>query len=75
MKYGVDASIVVRLELSGPAAPQALRLREDYQKKIHELIAPESILWETANALIKAERQRVSEPGGEKTLFQGARAQ
>jgi hypothetical protein len=30
-----------------------------YQLQIHELLALETIIWETANAFIKAERGRV----------------
>src|SRR5207249_383880 len=51
----------------GPLLAQAVRLRADFQNKIHELIAPETFIGETANGLIKAERQKII-PSGRATL-------
>jgi predicted nucleic acid-binding protein len=68
MKYVVDASVVVRWEIVTPESPKALRLRADYQNRIHELLAPETIIWETANSLLKAERQKTI-PAGDADLF------
>ena len=59
MKYVVDASVAVRWKLEAADSPQALRLREAYQNGIHELIAPETIIWETANAFLTVERQKI----------------
>lgn len=70
MKIVVDASVAVRWEIAGPHPSHANRLREDYRNNVHALFAPESILWETGNALIKAERQKVIHPGEARSLFQ-----
>ena len=56
--------------LPGAHYAQACRLREDYKRQIHELVAPEAIVWETANAFIKAERQKKIKPGMAQTFFQ-----
>ncbi len=63
MKYVLDSSVGLRWVLPGPLMAKALRLRADFQNKIHELIAPETFIGETANGLIKAERQKVIAPG------------
>jgi predicted nucleic acid-binding protein len=70
MKYVVDASVAVGWGLASPHSLQACRLREDYKNRIHELVAPEAIVWETANAFIKAERQKKIGPGQAQSLFQ-----
>ena len=54
MKYVVDASVAVGWEIPGPHSSHSYRLREDYKQQIHELVAPETIVWETAIAFIKA---------------------
>jgi predicted nucleic acid-binding protein len=70
MKYVVDASVAVGWEIPGPHSSHSCRLREDYKKQIHELVAPEAIVWETANALIKAERGKKIKPGMAQACFQ-----
>ena len=59
MKYVLDASTAVRWVLKNPLTPRALRLRDEYQRQIHELIAPAHFPHEIASALTKAERQKV----------------
>ncbi len=68
MKYVVDASVAVLWELKDTDFERARRLRAAYENRIHELIAPETIIWETANALLKAERQK-NIPAGDAELF------
>lgn len=63
MKYVVDASVAVLWELNDADDDKARRLRVDYQNRIHELFSPETIIWETANSLLKAERQKIIKPG------------
>jgi predicted nucleic acid-binding protein len=63
MRYVIDASVSARWFLPTPDSARAIRLRADCQNRIHELHAPETILWETCNALIKVERQRIVMPG------------
>ena len=69
MKYVIDASVAACWSLEGPHYDQARRLRSDYENQIHELIAPETILWETSNTFIKAERGKVIPPGQAKAYF------
>jgi len=63
MRYVIDASVSARWFLPTVLSARALQLRADYQNGVHELLAPETILWETCNALIKAERQSILLPG------------
>jgi predicted nucleic acid-binding protein len=69
MKYVVDASVGVRWELQANDSDKARRLRADYANRIHELLAPETIIWETANSLIKAERQKNVPTGDAQRLY------
>jgi hypothetical protein len=69
MKYVLDASVAARWRLITPESPQAMRLRVAFQNQIHELIAPESVIWETSNAFIKAERMKAIKPGQAKSHF------
>jgi predicted nucleic acid-binding protein len=69
MKYVLDASVAVRWKLLTPLSPKARRLRAAFQNQIHELIAPETIIWETSNALIKAERQKLIPAGDAKRFY------
>jgi hypothetical protein len=63
MKYVLDASVAMCWVLPRPLTPEALRLREDYRKQIHELIAPSIYRSEIANGLTKAERQKLIQVG------------
>jgi predicted nucleic acid-binding protein len=47
---------------------KALRLRDEYQRQIHRLIAPAHFPLEVANGLTKAERQKII-PVGDATLL------
>jgi predicted nucleic acid-binding protein len=59
MKYVLDASVAVSWVLKRPHTPEALRLRQDFQNQIHELIAPSIFPVEVVSALTKSERQRI----------------
>jgi predicted nucleic acid-binding protein len=59
MKYILDVSVAIRWVVPNQLTPKALRLRDDYRKKIHELLAPDIFIAEAANALTKAERQKL----------------
>src|SRR5438874_2270546 len=69
MKYVLDASVAVRWFLESNDYDKARRLRRDYENRIHELLAPETVIWETSNALIKTERQKLIVPGEAKAHF------
>jgi predicted nucleic acid-binding protein len=69
MTYVIDASVSVLWEIAYQLSPRADQLRHEFRNGIHELLAPETIIWETANALIKAERQKIILPGEARPLF------
>lgn len=58
MKYVLDASVALCWAIPRPLTPKALQLRDEYQRKVHELLAPAIFLDEVASALTKAERQK-----------------
>jgi len=60
MKYVLDASVSVAIcwVIPRPLTPKAVRLRDEYQRQIHELLAPAVFIDEVAGALTKAERQK-----------------
>jgi|SRR5579864_9027805 len=58
MKYVVDPSVALCWVIPRPLTLKAVRLRDEYQRQIHELIAPTLFLDEVAGALPKAERQK-----------------
>ncbi len=70
MRYVLDASTAVRWVLHNPATPRAIRLRDEYQRQVHELIAPAHFSGEIASALTKAERQALIPAGHARRLIQ-----
>ena len=58
MKYVLDASVAICWVIPRPLTSTALRLRDEYRRKVHELIAPVIFIDEVASALTKAERQK-----------------
>jgi predicted nucleic acid-binding protein len=58
MKYVLDASVAICWVIPRPLTPKAIRLRDEYQRQIHELLAPAVFIDEVAGALTKAERQK-----------------
>jgi predicted nucleic acid-binding protein len=45
-----------------------MQLQTDYQNRIHDLLAPDLLIAETANALTKAERQKLIKVGRASSL-------
>ena len=62
MKYVLDASVAICWVIPRPLTPKAVRLRDEYQRQIHELLAPAVFIDEVAGALAKAERQKKTSP-------------
>lgn len=62
MKYVLDASVTLKWVLPETLSPRAVRLRNDFRKHIHELIAPDIFPVEIAHALTRAERQKIIQP-------------
>jgi predicted nucleic acid-binding protein len=69
MRYVLDASASLCWVISRPLSPKAVRLRDDYRKSIHELIAPAHFPGELGSALTKAERQRLIPAGDARKLI------
>jgi predicted nucleic acid-binding protein len=63
MRYVVDASVALTAVLPGTLRAKALQLQTDYQNRIQDLLAPDIFIAETANALTKAERQKLIKVG------------
>src|SRR5262249_45370507 len=59
-----------RWVLKNPPTPRALQLRAEYQRGVHDLIAPSHFPDEIANALTKAERQKLIAVGEAQKLIQ-----
>jgi predicted nucleic acid-binding protein len=59
MRYVLDASVALCWVLPRPLSAKALQLRDDYRKRVHQLIAPDHFPHEIANGLTKAERQKL----------------
>jgi predicted nucleic acid-binding protein len=69
MKYVLDASVAICWVIPRTLTSKAIRLRDEYQQQIHELIAPTVFLDEVAGALTKAERQKDIAVGQAAPLF------
>lgn len=57
MKYILDSSVALKWVLLEADSAKAIRLRDEYNKGIQELHAPDIFLAEIANGLASAERQ------------------
>jgi predicted nucleic acid-binding protein len=68
MNYVLDASIGACWVLRNPLMSKAVRLRDEYQRQIHQLIAPAHFPLEVANGLTKAESQKII-PVGDASLL------
>lgn len=69
MKYVLDSSVALKWVLAEADSAKAIRLRDDYEKSLHELLAPDIFGLEVANGLAAAERQRRIRPGESAILF------
>ena|SRR6516164_2524212 len=69
MKFVLDASVGLCWVIPRPLSPKALRLRDDYQKAIHELIAPAHFPGEIASGITKAGRQKLIHVGNARRLI------
>lgn len=70
MKYVLDASVALNWVLPEPDTPRAVRLRNAYRQKLHELLAPDIFPAEVAHALTRAERRGIlTRPEGARRLL------
>jgi predicted nucleic acid-binding protein len=69
MKYVLDSSVALKWVLPEADSGTALRLLDETNNAIHELIAPDLFSPEVANGLATAERQGRIKPGEAATLL------
>ena len=62
MRYVLDASVALKWVLPEPDTPRAVRLRNAYRQKLHELLAPDIFPAEVAHSLTRAERRGILTP-------------
>src|SRR4029077_10103178 len=62
MRYVLDASVALKWVLPEKDTPKAVRLRNAYRQRQHELLAPDIFSAEVAHALAKAERRKLIQP-------------
>ena len=58
MKYVLDSGVALKWVLPEVDSGKAIRLRDEYVKGIHELLAPDLFPAEIANGFASAERQK-----------------
>jgi predicted nucleic acid-binding protein len=68
MKLVLDSSVALKWFLNEADSPQAVQLRNDFQRGVHELLAPDVFPIEAAHALTRSERKNVI-PAGYARLF------
>jgi predicted nucleic acid-binding protein len=59
MRYALDASVALKWVPPEPLSAKARQLRSDYQRQVHDLIAPDIFPVEIAHALVRAERRKI----------------
>jgi predicted nucleic acid-binding protein len=69
MNYILDASVALCWVIRRPWTPKALRLRDDYRRSLHRLVAPSIFPAEAASALTKSERQKLIAVGQARLLL------
>jgi predicted nucleic acid-binding protein len=69
MKYVIDTSVAFKWAVSEIDSDKAVRLRDDFNNAIHELLASDLFPTEIANALAVAERAGRIKPGEAAQFF------
>lgn len=59
MKFVLDSNVAIKWVLPEADTPQAIAIRDDFRRGVHELIAPDVLPVEVAHALTRAERRGV----------------
>lgn len=62
MRYVLDASVALKWVLPEPDSPKAVALRDEFRRRVHELLSPDVFPIEVAHALTRAERRRIIKP-------------
>ncbi len=69
MKYVLDSCVAVKWFLAEPDSAKAIRVLDEYNRQIHELLAPDVFPIEVAHALSRAERRGlITPPAGSQHL-------
>lgn len=69
MKYVLDSSFAFNWLVPELNTDKALRLLDDYQRSIHDLLSPDILPVEVTHALTRAERQGLVTPAQGSHLF------
>jgi predicted nucleic acid-binding protein len=62
MKYVLDSNVALKWVLPEADTPKAVRLRNEYRRGLHELLAPDVFPIEVAHTIAKAERRGIIPP-------------
>jgi predicted nucleic acid-binding protein len=62
MRYVLDSCVALKWVLAEPDSNKAIRVRDDFNHQVHELLAPDIFLVEVAHALARAERRNIIQP-------------
>ena len=63
MKYVLDASVALKRVLKEQDTAKADQVHDEFRRKLHELLAPDTFPVEVAHALAKAERRGIIPQG------------
>jgi predicted nucleic acid-binding protein len=62
MKYVLDSCVALKWVLAEPTSDKAIEVRDEFNRGIHDLVAPNIFLVEVAHALARAERRGIIHP-------------
>jgi predicted nucleic acid-binding protein len=62
MRYVLDSCVAIKWVLPEPDTPKAVRIRTEFLRGDHELLAPDVFPVEVAHALARAERRGIIRP-------------
>jgi predicted nucleic acid-binding protein len=69
MRYVIDASVEVKTFRMEADSAKAIRLRDEYRMRLHELLAPDLFPTEVCNVLVIMERLGKIKPGEAAQFF------
>jgi predicted nucleic acid-binding protein len=69
MKYVLDASVALKWVLPEPDSGKALALRDSFDRRLDELIAPHFFLMECGYSLFRAQNKKLIQPGQPRKLL------
>ena len=69
MNYVFDTSVAIKTVITEADSPKAIRLRDDFNNGVHQLLAPDLFPTEICNVLMMAERTGKILPGNADAFF------